>query len=402
MVATISPPSAAAAAPPGGTTPLLCQDGTIAPDGDLMRCGQPTTQAEPPAAGAAFACADGNPAPDGDVTHCPPVGAPTAAWVQNRHGEWLYRDPAWPGWIYPLSKNRWIHRAAHYLTSDGHLSINHVLAFAGQSGAAPDSSLFFVANPNLRAIDPNAKLPSGTIVNVPKAWEPHLTTSGLIVNTSYPVGVGAQQPCPPSTTRWADGLCHPNAPPQTPCATGTTRWADGLCHPNAPPAAASQAARPCPPGQTKWADGTCHPLPPSAQPQVTTGWISAPSGHRWYRDARYPGYGYDQTQQQWLPENQLALAAAIASGDTVGAQQLQYAASGGAVQTMMARNAQQQAALTAGQQQGYGGGYGAQQGWVQGPQQSWRYLDPRYPGYAYDRGQGRWMRHDELQAQYGG
>jgi hypothetical protein len=402
MTATVSPtPSIAASVPPGGTTPLLCPDGSIAPDGDLARCGKPST--------TSTGCPDGQPAPDGDPTHCPPEGAPANAWVQNKHGEWIYRNAGFPGWVFPLSKNRWIHRAPHFVLSDGALSINKLLALAGQS--APANAAFFTSNPNLRNVDPNAALPSGTIVNVPRHWEAQLSTSGLQMNQ---VGVGAQQPCPPSTTRWADGLCHPLPPPSPtsrPCPPGQTKWADGTCHPLPPPSTVqrpapppSTVARPCPPGQTKWADGSCHPLPPSAQPSVTTGWISAPSGHRWYRSAQYPGMGYDPTSQSWVNEAQLAYAAAVASGDTVGAQQLQYATQGGAVQAQMAQNAATAAQLTAGQQYGAGSNYSPAQagGWQQGPRGSWRYLDPRYPGYGYDWQRRQWLSQQQLATVYGG
>jgi hypothetical protein len=321
--------------------------------------------------------------------------------MQNKHGEWTYQDPAWPGWIYPLSKNRWIRREPHFVTSDGRLSINKLLALAGQS--APANAHFFAANPNLRNTDPNVALPSGTIVNVPHSWEANLSTAGLKMNQ---VGVGAQQPCPPGQIRYPDG-CHPMSATQLANNQAVQAQSGGLLtQSNLATAAAQLQQRPCPPGQTRWADGTCHPLPPSSQPQVTTGWVTAPSGHRWYRDASHPGWGWNPTQNQWVQESQLALAAAIASGDTVGAQQLQYAMSGGAVQSQMAQNAQQQAALTAGQQQ-YGGWGGVPvtpvaTGWIQGPQGSWRYNDARYPGYAYDRGQGRWMSLQDLQTMYGG
>jgi hypothetical protein len=390
---------ASVAAPPGGSTPLLCPDGSLAPDNDIGRCGSKPATGSP---SATLSCPDGLPAPDGDLSLCPPPGAPTNAWSQNKHGEWIYLNGDYPDRIYPLSKQQWVRRTPSFVTSDGKLTINRLLAVAGVS--APEQTPFFVANPNLRNVDPNAALPSGTILNVPKDWEPHLSTAGLHVNTSLPVGVGAQ-PCPPGMQRGSDGNCHP-LPPR-PAPPPPTRPAPPRPAPPPPiaarPAPPPPVVRPCPPGQTHWADGSCHPLPPSAQPQVTTGWVQAPSGHRWYRDASRPGQGYDPNTQQWVPENQLALAAAIASGDTVGAQQLQYAASGGAVQSIMAQNAAQQAALTAGQ----GGGYApppppTQQGWVQGPQGSWRYLHPGYPQGAYDQRQRRWMPWAELQATYGG
>lgn len=342
--------------PPGGSTPILCPDGSIAPGNDPKRCGQKI--AEDPAAtanlvpssAATIACPDGEPAPHGDATLCPPPGAAKAAWNQNKHGKWTYEDPAFPGWIFPLEKNTWIHRGARgeyadhaYVTSDGKLTINHLIAAA----SAVTNEAFFVANPNLRNVDPNAVLPAGTIVHVPRAWQQNLSTSGLKVITP-PVGigyafdgsVGAPAPPPPAARPAPPVAAHP-APP--------------VVHPAAPVVPA-------------------RPAPPRVQPHVTTGYVQS-GGHQWYRDARYPGYAY--YQNQWVPESQVE----------------DYAfASGGAVQADTAYA----------QSVPYGGYQQPVDGWVQGPRGSWRYMDRRYPGYGYDWAHRRWMRHDELFAAYGG
>jgi hypothetical protein len=392
-------------APPGGSTPILCPDGTIAPGNDPSRCLSPVTEVSPASAATAnevtsaastIACPDGEPAPGRDETLCPPPGAPKGAWAQNKHGKWSYEDPAFPGWIYPLEKNEWVHRHARgeytdraYVASDGKLSINTLLAAVGQSAKANDA--FFVANPNLRNVDPNYPLPSGTIVNVPRAWEGPITQSGLTVNThaSSPGSLG-QQPTPPPPT----GAARPAPPP----ATGAARPAPP---PPAPPA--PTVARPAPPAPTVARPA---PPPPTVQPHVTTGWVTAPSGHSWYRNPQYPGYGYDRTSGQWLLETQLD--AAYAAGSAAATAQ-QYSPFGGAVQAdTAAQQVYQQAAAQYPQQSypygsaPYAGYAPVATGWVQGPRGSWRYLDPRYPNYGYDWGQRRWMRHDELYAAYGG
>ena len=339
--------------PPGGSMPILCPDGTIAPGNDPKRCGQKIAETPDahlvPSSAAIIACPDGEPAPGGDATNCPPPGAAKAAWNQNKHGKWTYEDPAYPGWVFPLEKNAWIHRGARgeyadhaYVTSDGKLSINAVLA-AAKSKTPNDA--FFVANPNLRTVDPNAILPAGTIIHVPTSWGQNLSTSGLKVQTP-PGHLGA--PAAPALP-----LIH-TAVPAAPVAHA------------APSPPVVRPAAPVVPAR---------PAPPRVQPSVTTGYITS-GGHSWYRDARYPGYAYYQSQ--WVPESQLE----------------DYAfASGGAVQ-----------ADTAYQQSVPYGGYVAPvvYGWVQGPRGSWRYVDRRYPGYGYDWHQRRWMRHDELFAAYGG
>lgn len=110
---------------------------------------------------------------------------------------------------------------------------------------------------------------------------------------------------------------------------------------------------------------------------MRTGWIDAPSGHRWYRDERYPGYGYDQASGQWLLEEQLE-AYATATGGAVQADTAASYPYGGYPQVVLV------------------------DGWVQGPGGSWRFMDRRYPGYGYDWAHRRWMRHEELRAMYGG
>jgi len=353
--------------PPGGSTPILCPDGTIAPGNDPKRCGQKIAETPDahlvPSSAAIIACPDGEPAPGGDATNCPPPGAAKAAWNQNKHGKWTYEDPAYPGWVFPLEKNTWIHRGARgeyadhaFVTSDGKLAINAVLAAAK---AAPNDA-FFVANPNLRSVDPNALLPAGTIVHVPASWGQNLSTSGLKVNTP-PGHLGA--PAAPATP--ALPLIHTSVPSAP------------IAHAAPPPPAAHVA--PAPP-VARPAAPTPRPAPPRVQPDVKTGYVRSPSGHSWYRDERYPGYAY--YENQWVPESQLE----------------DYAfASGGAVQ---ADTAYQQSVPY----QQPDGGYPqpSVEGWVRGPRGSWRYMDRRYPGYGYDWAERRWMRHDELFSRYGG
>lgn len=391
------------ATPPGGSTPILCPDGSIAPDSDPMRCpplpSKPDSSA-PEASVASSLCPDGSPAPDGDVTHCPPAGAPTAAWVQNKHGKWVYQNPDFPGWVYPLEKNQWIFKGGHAsVTSDGKLTIAAVLTAAGQ--AAASNAAFFGANPNLRNVDPKAALPAGTIVNVPKAWEQSLTASGVKVTTSVGVGyhgfIGQAAPAPPPAPG-AKPVAHPAAPP-----------APAAAHPAAP-----AAARPAPPAHP--AAPAAHPAPPAVHvhPEITTGWVTGPAGHRWYRDPSRPGYGFDQQTNSWRTEADLA--AAYAAGAAVATTQ-QYTPYGGAAQADTAAQqaygdvqSYQQELYPQGQyNQTYPqyGGYAAPQytpvatGWARGPAGSWQYSDPRYPGYGYDWGQRRWMHRSEIFSVYG-
>jgi hypothetical protein len=403
--------------PPGGSTPILCPDGSIAPDGDPQRCPDASTTVAPTdtgataAAGAAVVCPDGAAAPEGDLTHCPPPGAPTGAWSQNKHGKWVYQDPQYPGWIYPLEKNKWIHRHHHggdysdhaYVTSDGKLSLNSLLAGAGKGAKSNDA--FFLANPNLRNVDPNASLPSGTIVNVPKAWQENLSISGHTVKTATPVGVGYHgfigqaRPAPPPPS-----AAHSTpAPPPPPAPTAGGRPAPP------PPPAVTSPAPPAPPAPVVNRPAPPPPAAPVVQPQVTTGWVTGSSGQSWYRDPRYPGYGWDRTTNSWRTEADLA--AAYAAGQAYGATQ-QYTPFGGAVQADIAgqqaygavQQYEQQLYPQSGSYQpyAYGGAGWVGSGWVEGPGKSWRYLDPRYPGYGYDWFQKRWMRRDEFVSRYGG